>query len=111
MTMLEPTVRALWPQQAAAWVRLLYGRFRDALVGRDLLIGVAFGLAALLWAQLYVAVPGWLGFPTPRPGCQSPLVLQLGKNSVEILCESLAGTTRALAMGIVRRLTGAWNAA
>jgi serine/threonine-protein kinase len=97
---LEPTVRSLWPRQAASWVRLLYGRFRDALLGRDLLVGILFGLAAVLWAQLYVAVPGWLGFQPPRAGSQSPLLWQIGKNSVEILCESLAAPARALAMWI-----------
>ncbi|MFQ5526384.1 MAG: serine/threonine-protein kinase [Thermoanaerobaculia bacterium] len=97
---LEPTVRSLWPERAASWVRLLYGHFRDALVGRDLLIGVVFGLAALLWAQLYLAVPGWLGLSTPRPGSQSPLLWQIGQNNVQILCESLGGAARALAMGI-----------
>ncbi len=97
---LEPMVRSLWRERAASWVRLMYGRFRDALVGRDLLIGVVFGLAALLWAQLYVVVPGWLGFPTPGPGSQSNLLWQIGQNNVEILCESLGGNARALAMGI-----------
>jgi serine/threonine-protein kinase len=97
---LEPTVRSLWPRYSASWVRVLYGRVRDVLVGRDLLIGVAFGLAALSWAQLYVAVPGWLGFAPPRAGSQNPLLWQIGRGSVDILCESLASPARALAMGI-----------
>ncbi|MDH3402897.1 MAG: serine/threonine protein kinase [Acidobacteriota bacterium] len=97
---LEPTIRALWPRHAASWVRLLYGRWRDPLVGRDLLLGVAFGLAALFWAQLYVAAPGWLGVPPPPAGSQNPLLWQIGRGSVEILCESLASPARALAMGI-----------
>jgi serine/threonine-protein kinase len=45
---LEPYVRRLWPQTLVSWSRLLAGRFRDPLVGRDLLIGftatAVFGL-------------------------------------------------------------------
>ncbi len=40
---LEPYVRRLWPRVLVSWTRLLTGRFRDPLVGRDLLVGVALG--------------------------------------------------------------------
>jgi serine/threonine-protein kinase len=40
---LEPFVRRYRPQLLFSWTRLLSGRFRDPLVGRDLLIGTAFG--------------------------------------------------------------------
>ena len=42
---LEPSYRRLWPQLLVSWVRLLDGRIRDPLVGRDLLIGVLWGIA------------------------------------------------------------------
>ena len=42
---LEPYVRRRWPQVLISWSRLLAGRWRDPLVGRDLLAGVAVGLA------------------------------------------------------------------
>ncbi len=38
---LEPYVRRRWPQVLIGWSRLLSGRFRDPLVGRDVLIGGA----------------------------------------------------------------------
>ena len=38
---LEPYVRRLWPELPIGWSRLLSGRVRDPLVGRDVLIGVA----------------------------------------------------------------------
>jgi serine/threonine-protein kinase len=44
---LEPYVRKHWPQTLISWTRLLSGRVRDPLVGRDLLSGVLLGL---LWA-------------------------------------------------------------
>jgi len=40
---LEPYVRRLWPRVLVSWARMLSGRVRDPLVGRDLLVGVALG--------------------------------------------------------------------
>jgi predicted Ser/Thr protein kinase len=41
---LEPWVRRYWPQTLITWSRLLAGRWRDPLVGRDLLFGTLFGI-------------------------------------------------------------------
>jgi serine/threonine-protein kinase len=41
---LEPFVRKLWPQTIISWTRLVGGRVRDPLVGRDVLFGVVLGL-------------------------------------------------------------------
>ena len=41
---LEPYVRRNWPQLIISWTRLLNGRLRDPLVGRDLLFGVLLGI-------------------------------------------------------------------
>jgi hypothetical protein len=40
---LEPVVRRRWPGRITAWNRPLDGRLGDPMVGRDLLIGLAFG--------------------------------------------------------------------
>ena len=37
----EPYMRKLWPRALTSWVRLFDGRFRDPLVGRDILAGLA----------------------------------------------------------------------
>ena len=42
---LEPYVRRRWPQSMIAWSRLLGGAVRDPVVGGNLLIGAAFGVA------------------------------------------------------------------
>ena len=44
---LEPYVRRNWPQTLISSTRLLSGRYRDPLVGRDLLFGILLGI---LWA-------------------------------------------------------------
>jgi serine/threonine protein kinase len=45
---LEPWVRRNWPQTLISWSRLLAGKWRDALVGRDVLFGVILGIVWIL---------------------------------------------------------------
>ena len=52
---LEPTVRRRWPHTLIAWSRLLSGRVRDPLVGRDVLVGVLAGLIVVLILRLDAA--------------------------------------------------------
>jgi serine/threonine-protein kinase len=40
---LEPQARRWWPESMVTWSRLLAGRWRDPLLGRDLLVGGVFG--------------------------------------------------------------------
>jgi len=70
---LEPYVRQRWPTILISWNRLLVGRFRDPVIGRDILIGGLFGiLGTLLTTVLYFA-PGWFGDPPPQPVAVSSL--------------------------------------
>lgn len=57
----EPLARAVWPHALITWSRLLRGNVRDPLVGRDLLIGVLFGIALMLLMQIDSLVPIGLG--------------------------------------------------
>jgi Protein kinase domain len=57
---LEPGVRRTWPRALIGWTRLLAGRFRDALVGREILLGIAGGVVAVEGSWLVRAVPAWL---------------------------------------------------
>ena len=45
---LEPYVRRNWPQTIISWSRLLGGRLRDPLIGRDLLFGTLMGMVWVL---------------------------------------------------------------
>jgi serine/threonine-protein kinase len=58
---IEPSYRRLWPGQLVAWVRLVGGRFRDPLVGRDVLLGV-------LWGVAYTAIFPMLALGSARAG-------------------------------------------
>jgi serine/threonine-protein kinase len=65
----EPAVRRRWPWLITSWNRLFAGRFRDPLVGRDLLVGGLFGLFCALvrlgaaWAPVLQGQPVR---PTPQ---------------------------------------------
>ena len=59
---LEPFVRRLWPQTIISWTRLISGRIRDPLVGRDALFGVLLGLIWVLIIEVrFAAAVRWLG--------------------------------------------------
>jgi len=47
---LEPYVRRYWPQAIISWMRVLAGRWRDPLVGRDVLYGAVLGI---LFCDIY----------------------------------------------------------
>ena len=61
---LEPFVRRHWPHAIISWSRMIAGRVRDPLVGRDLLYGVLFGLAwGIVFEFSNVVLLGWGGLP------------------------------------------------
>jgi serine/threonine-protein kinase len=56
---LEPFARRRLPQVLFSWSRLLSGGLRDPLVGRDVLMGCAAGLALTCISRVAVLVSGW----------------------------------------------------
>jgi serine/threonine-protein kinase len=44
---LEPSLRRVWPRTLISWTRLLSGRVRDPLVGRDVLLGILLGILVM----------------------------------------------------------------
>jgi hypothetical protein len=55
---IEPYFRQKWPYTLISWSRLVGGKFRDPMVGRDLLLGALAGTATtLLAAFCYMALP------------------------------------------------------
>lgn len=79
---LEPYVRRHWPDALISWTRLVGGRISDPLVGRDMLLGCAAGvLVTLIW-QLRHIVPGWFGWPSPRPITGELAALQGGAGAI-----------------------------
>jgi hypothetical protein len=64
---LEPYVRRRWPHMLISWKRLLEGRLRDPLVGRDLLLGCLWGASLFASRGLAWVVPALVGLPDPAP--------------------------------------------
>ncbi|PYT96290.1 MAG: hypothetical protein DMG36_00700 [Acidobacteria bacterium] len=90
---LEPYVRRKEPQTLISWSRLLAGKFRDPLVGRDLLVGSLYGVALALFEtsdNFLLPVLGKLP-PTPNIG----------------LTESLLGVRAAL--GLLLAYVSGWT--
>ena len=64
---LEPSARKLWPRALISWVRLLNGRFRDPIVGRDVLVGCVQGIGIGFIAKATRMASLWWGGVPPRP--------------------------------------------
>ncbi len=77
---LEPYVRRRWPAMLMSWSRLLAGRFRDPLVGRDVLFGILIGIVLDLIRGLFINI-------SPNPIVFSPIS--------ETLLKSLSGVCLA----------------
>jgi serine/threonine-protein kinase len=64
---LEPQVRRRWPTSIISWSRALAGQFRDPLVGRDVLTGIALGVAYSALDTLQLFAEGAFGKVPPQP--------------------------------------------
>jgi len=65
---LEPFVRRRDPHTLISWARLIGGKIRDPLVGRDVLIGITYGvLLGLFESSDNILLPLFHGLP-PQPG-------------------------------------------
>src|SRR5262249_61245030 len=64
---IEPAMRRRWPWRFTAWNRLLGGRLRDPMVGRDLLIGLALGAVGMLIPRLGFLAAEGVGLPPMPP--------------------------------------------
>jgi serine/threonine-protein kinase len=95
---LEPYVRRNWPDTLISWTRLLAGRVRDPLVGRDVLLGASVGaVVALSIGAARTLIPAALGFPPPIP-IPDPLDTLLGpRMGIATLADMAVG---ALANGM-----------
>ena len=61
---IEPWVRRQWPKSIVSWSRLLAGSWRDPVVGRDILLGVALGVIWLLVFEIrYIPIMHLGGVP------------------------------------------------
>jgi hypothetical protein len=101
----ESYVRRLWPDALLGWSRLLTGHIRDPRVGRDLLIGMVFGVALILVDAGKATIIPALGFaaPYPRYGFGEEMIGDSAAAFWALLIESVSAIGGALfaAFGIV----------
>ncbi|MEN8006277.1 MAG: protein kinase [Candidatus Krumholzibacteriota bacterium] len=84
---LEPYVRRLWPETLVSWNRIMIGRVRDPLVGRDLLVGMgAVGLVVSMAAWLDFLFIQSLGITYPLAGAD----LHIGLSGIRYAAADLA---------------------
>ena len=76
---LEPWIRRRWPQALITWSRLISGRLRDPLVGRDILFGVMFGVG---WLLIFVLVFALLARTGAAPQLGSAAYLLGGRQAL-----------------------------
>jgi hypothetical protein len=113
---LEPYCRRFWPDMLLGWSRLLSGRIRDPRVGRDVLIGLSFGVLWLLLDFGRRIAPTFFGYATvPRLGYEVNTLLGAADTIfiwILIMLRQLAQSLSFVLMFVVLRLiTGrAWAA-
>jgi serine/threonine-protein kinase len=95
---IEPYARRLWPHVLVTWVRFFGGRWRDPVVGRDLLIGSTAGalLTLAVWFQGWL-VPRLFGVPGPAPMLDLP-TLEALKRGRHLVTSLAIGHTNAVLM-------------
>jgi Protein kinase domain len=64
---LEPYLRRRWPHTLVSWNRLLAGRWRDPLVGRDVLLGVLATVAVRAGIRVIGLLGDWIEGPRYMP--------------------------------------------
>jgi serine/threonine protein kinase len=72
---IEPIVRRRSPELLFSWSRVLAGRFRDPLVGRDLLSGILGSAAMALLGHVPMALPNWISLSGMTPQAPSQMFL------------------------------------
>jgi hypothetical protein len=85
----EPFVRRSWPTMLVGWSRALTGRGRDPVIGRDIVVGVACGLALQVLDQAKILVPRMLGWPEPMPQLPSLAVLEHTRYFIPTITSSI----------------------
>jgi serine/threonine-protein kinase len=98
---LEPFLRRRWPDCLVSWNRLLIGRFRDPLIGRDILAGVTAFWVCSIVAMLAQIAPRWLEYPPDTPEWASSMQTLLGGRYVAGIMMGRISFAIALTIGVL----------
>ena len=96
---IEPYVRRLWPRVLVSWARLVSGRVRDPILGRDVLIGSALGVFVALMDEAFRQISRHLGLAT-----DAPAIPDLVLGNIITPSSLLASAWISVAVGAVRAI-------
>src|SRR6267154_1652793 len=97
---IEPYIRRLWPSVLVSWARLVAGRLRDPIIGRDVLVGAAAGAALPFVFTGAHSMEQALGFQVDPARLSTALL-----GTVISAPSVLAIVSLALALGVFRATT------
>ncbi len=89
---LEPYVRRIWPHALISWSRFLEGRFRDPLLGRDLVVGGAAGAMVAVFV-VAGALVGALTGGAPDPLLADPASFEGTRHALSNVFSQFPGAT------------------
>ena len=99
---LEPYVRRRWPDRLISWARLVSGKWRDPMVGRDVLIGIVGGL-------LHSVIAAWtqktIELATGTPAQPFRGILSRLANPAAGFAQFASGISNGIAYGMVLMTT------
>jgi serine/threonine-protein kinase len=100
---LEPYGRRFWPDGLLGWTRLLSGHVRDPRIGREVLIGSAFGGALILLDLARSLVPYAIGRPpgVPSTGADVSTLTGLGNLALSWAGQFYGSLQSALIVALV----------
>ncbi|MCB9834205.1 MAG: serine/threonine protein kinase [Planctomycetes bacterium] len=88
---IEPHLRRFWPRSLVGWTRLAAGRWRDPMVGREFLIGMATAIGVVgLFHLAGLVLPAWIMF---RPAEWNGALQSLGGQGLKLQQLSLDPAT------------------
>jgi hypothetical protein len=113
---LEPYVRRRWPGMLVGWTRFVAGRFRDPLVGRELLTGLIAGAAGIVLSAAGLILVSRFAPVVPSNPLALPLMRTPAGSAFVFLDASVTSLTFGLGLvamlvfvrRVVRRDRAAW---
>ncbi len=94
---IEPYVRRLWPSVLVSWARLVSGRLKDPIIGRDILVGAALGAGLQLFTLAIKILERGVGLSTD-PARLSEDMLSTMTSAPQIMAQ----VSFALAIALLR---------
>ena len=98
---LEPYVRRSSPDSLIGWTRLIGGQWRDAHVGRDVLIGISAGMAMTLFFAVHNMLPPLVGQREPMPFPVNPELLMATRFVLSFVLRQLNEAIQSAMLGTI----------